>query len=79
MKAKRLDEVLDECLSAYIERRRTIEESLSLYPSLRGELEPLLRTAVEVVDAYSEASPPPEVMERVRQTFLDAAALRRFS
>ena len=77
MKAKRLDEVLDECLSAYLERRRTIEESLSLYPDLRTELEPLLSTALEVTGALAEPSRPHHLEERGRQKFLDSASVRR--
>lgn len=77
MKARRLDEVLDECLSAYLERRRTIEESLSLYPDLRTQLEPLLRTALEVTGALAEPSPPHHIEERGRQKFLDSASVRR--
>ena len=77
MKARRLDEVLDECLSAYLERRRTIEESLSLYPDLRAQLEPLLRTALEVTGTLAEPSPPHHIEERGRQKFLESASTRR--
>ena len=74
MKARRLEEVLDECLSACLEGRRTIEESLSLYPDLRPDLEPLLRTAVELADKFS--TPPPH-LERGRERFLESAQIRR--
>jgi len=77
MKARRLDEVLDDCLSACLEGRRSIEESLSLYPSLRQELEPLLRTAVEVADTLGGASPPEHIEERGRQEFLTSASVRQ--
>src|SRR5947199_8557685 len=77
MKARRLDEVLDDCLSACLEGRRSIEESLSLYPSVRQELEPLLRTAVEVADTLSGASPPEHIEERGRQEFLTSASVRQ--
>jgi hypothetical protein len=77
MKANRLDEVLDECLSAYLERRRTIEDSLSLYPDLRAQLEPLLRTALEVTGALAQPSPPHHVQEHGRQKFLESASTRR--
>jgi hypothetical protein len=77
MKARRLDEVLDECLSAYLEGRRGIEESLSLYPALRPELEPLLRTAAEIADTFSESSPPEHVEERGRQEFMTSASVRQ--
>jgi hypothetical protein len=77
MKASRLEEVLDECLSAYLDGRRTIEESLSLYPDVRRELEPLLRTAVELAEAYAEPPAPPRRQERGRQEFLNSASVRR--
>src|SRR6266542_117175 len=77
MKARRLDEVLEECLSAYLEGRRGIEESLSLYPALRPKLEPLLRTAAEIADTFSESSPPEHVEERGRQEFMTSASVRQ--
>ena len=77
MKARRLEEALDECLSAYLDGRRTVEESLSLYPALRDQLEPLLRTVVEVAGAYDESSPPAYLQERVRHKFLSSASVRR--
>ena len=75
MKARRLEEVLDECLSACLEGRRTIEETLSLYPALRSDLEPLLRTAVELADKLGTPSPPQ--LERTRDRFLERAQIRR--
>jgi len=77
MKARRLDEVLDECLSAYLEGRRSLDESLSLYPSLREELQPLLRTAIEVADTFGESSAPDHIEDRVRQEFLTSASVRQ--
>jgi hypothetical protein len=77
MKARRLDEVLDECLSAYFEGRRTIEDSLSLYPALREQLEPLLRTAIHVADTFNESSPPRRVEESGQQEFLTSASVRQ--
>jgi hypothetical protein len=77
MKASRLQEVLDESLSAYLDGTRTVEESLSLYPDVRRELEPLLRTAVELAEAYREPPPPPRLQERGRQEFLNNASVRR--
>ena len=77
MKASRLQEVLDESLSAYLDGTRTIEESLSLYPDVRHELEPLLRTAVELAEAFKEPPPPPHLWERGRQDFLNSASVRR--
>jgi hypothetical protein len=70
------EEILEECLSALLEGRRTIEESLSLYPAWRGRLEPLLRAAEETAAAFNQ-DPPPYVKERGLQRFLDAARVRR--
>jgi len=77
MRAKRYEEVLEECLSAYLEGRRSIEESLSLYPSLRAFLEPLLETAAEIDDSFQAPLPPADARERSRRRFLAAAARRR--
>lgn len=76
MKARRFEEVLEECLAAQLEGRRTIEESLSLYPSLASELEPLLRAAATLTDVFERNSPPSYVLERGRDRFLIAAANR---
>lgn len=76
MKARRLEEALDECLAAYLEGGRSVEESLSLYPALRDKLEPLLKTAIELADALN-ASPPSYVQESGRDRFLASAAVRR--
>ena len=72
------EEIFEECLSALLEGRRSIEESLSLYPAWRGRLEPLLRAAEEIAAGLNEApSPPPHVKERGLQRFLEAARMRR--
>lgn len=70
------EEIFEECLSALLEGRRSIEDSLSLYPAWRGRLEPLLRSAQEIATAYDQ-SPPPYARERGLQRFLEAARLRR--
>jgi hypothetical protein len=77
MRGRRLEEVLDECLSAHLEGRRTIEESLSLYPSLRPRLEPLLRTAAALADKVGGASPSPHLLKSGRDRFLESADIRR--
>lgn len=77
MKARRLEEVLDECLSAYLAGRRTVEESLSLYPDLRSRLEPLLRTATELADKFGNTTPAPHLVDRGRERFLESAQIRR--
>jgi hypothetical protein len=70
------EEILEDCLSALLEGRRTIEESLSLYPAWRGRLEPLLRAARDIAAGLDEI-PPPYSRERGLQRFLDAARVRR--
>ncbi|HLB26794.1 MAG TPA: hypothetical protein VJN32_04040 [Dehalococcoidia bacterium] len=70
------DDIFEECLSALLEGRRSIEESLSLYPAWRGRLEPLLRAAEEI-SVGLETTPPLYVKERGLQAFLDSARARR--
>jgi hypothetical protein len=78
MKANRFEEVLEECLSAHLEGRRSVEESLALYPALRPDLEPLLRTAAGVSDRLQSFAPPANVRDRGLQRFLaDARARQR--
>jgi hypothetical protein len=69
-------EILEECLSALLEGRRGVEESLSLYPAWKGQLEPLLRAAEEIAAALNQP-PPPQTRERGLQRFLEAARVRR--
>jgi hypothetical protein len=76
MSERRLEIILDECLSAYLDGRRTIEQSLSLYPSLKEQLEPLLRTATGVSDAFRASSPDPRSVASGRDRFLNSAAAR---
>ncbi len=70
------EEIFEECLSALLEGRRGVEESLSLYPAWRGRLEPLLRAAEEVAAGFDQ-SPPPQARERGLGRFLEAARTRR--
>jgi hypothetical protein len=78
MNARRLEEAFEECVAAYLEGRRSIEESLSLYPEFTDELAPLLRTAVRLSESFQKVSPPARVQERGLQRFLaDARARRR--
>ena len=70
------EEILEECLSALLEGRRSIEESLSLYPAWRGRLEPLLQAAEEIATAFDHAAPP-QARERGLQRLLEAARIRR--
>jgi hypothetical protein len=73
MQRRKFEEILDECISAYLSGRRTVEESLSLYPSVARELEPLLRAAADTAEALQQFSPPPSAQERIRLNILRAA------
>jgi hypothetical protein len=77
MSARRLEEILEECLSAYLDGRRSVEESLSLYPFYASELEPMLRTATGISYALNSYSPPLHVQQRGLQRFLSDARARR--
>jgi hypothetical protein len=76
MRQRRFEEVLDECISAYLEGRRSVEDSLSLYPSEARRLEPLLRAAADTFDLFQELRPPAQSQERIRQRIVRAAAER---
>jgi hypothetical protein len=70
------EEILEESLSALLEGRRSVDESLSLYPAWRGRLEPLLRAAEEIAAAFDQ-TPPAQTRERGLQRFLEAIRTRR--
>ncbi len=70
------EEILEECLSALLEGRRSVDESLSLYPAWKDRLEPLLRAAEEIAASLNEG-PPPYARERGLERFLEAAHTRR--
>jgi hypothetical protein len=74
---RRFEEILEECLSAQLEGRRSVEDSLSLYPSVAPDLEPLLRTAANISYAYEGLNPPAYLLERGRLRFVGAASERR--
>lgn len=76
-RVKRLSEILEECIEAGIAGRRSLEESLALYPAQAEELEPLLRTALSVSASFQSYTPPAAVEQRVRSRFLADAAARR--
>ncbi|MEE8369136.1 MAG: hypothetical protein V3S00_00040 [Dehalococcoidia bacterium] len=77
MASRTLEEILEECLSAYRDGRRGLEESLSLYPGMAEELESLLRITLEIDAGVRYWAPPEQLQEQVRQRFLAAAAKRR--
>ena len=76
MKRRQFEEILDECISAYLSGRRDVEHSLSLYPSIARELEPLLRAAADTADTFREINPSARVQERIRVKIQRAAAER---
>jgi hypothetical protein len=77
METRNLEEILEECLSAHLEGRRSIEESLSLYPWAAEELAPLLRTAAEVSSGLDFYKPSEDFREELRSRLLGRAAERR--
>ncbi len=77
MNARRLEEIFEECVTAYLEGRRSIEQSLSLYPAYADELGPLLRTAVRYSESFQKVTPPARAQERGLQRFLADARARR--
>ncbi|MEX0682980.1 MAG: hypothetical protein WD904_10250 [Dehalococcoidia bacterium] len=74
---KRLDQILEECIDAGISGRRSVEQSLALYPAVAVELEPLLRTALQVSGSFQSYSPPAAVEQRGLNRFLQDAVARR--
>ena len=76
-RVKKLNEILEECIEAGIAGRRSLDESLALYPAQAEELEPLLRTALSVFDSFQSYTPPAAVEQRIRSRFLADAAARR--
>jgi Domain of unknown function (DUF5667) len=72
---QRFEEILAECLEAVTTGQRTVEECLSLYPSWRDRLEPLLRLSYRLGQAsFPEADLA--FQEAARERFLAAARAR---
>jgi hypothetical protein len=72
---QRFEEILAECLEAVTTGQRTVEECLSLYPSWRDRLEPLLRLSYRLGQAsFPEADSA--FQEAARERFLAAARAR---
>ena len=76
MREGKFREIFEECLTAVLDGRRTVEDCLSLYPAIASELEPLLRTSLEVSDAFQAETPSWHVQERIRNRVLAAAHAR---
>ncbi len=76
-RVKRLNEILEECIEAGLTGRRSLAQSLALYPAQAEELGPLLRTALSISESFQSYTPPAAVQQRVRSRFLADAAARR--
>src|SRR5437867_2226289 len=74
MRESRQDEIFEDCLSALLEGRRSIADSLSLYPSLVEDLKPLLETAAHVCEELRQQPlPQAQVQEQMRQRLIAGA------
>ncbi|MDO8491698.1 MAG: DUF5667 domain-containing protein [Dehalococcoidia bacterium] len=74
------EDVLNECLEDVRAGRRTVEQCLARHPEQAGELEPLLKLALNVGKAAG-LDPGPEFKARARHRFQEAVhsrAERRF-
>lgn len=76
MRKVKLNEILEECLAAVLEGRRSVDDCLSLYPQFAPELEPLLATALEVSDTFQTETPSWHIQERTRLRVLAAHQAR---
>ena len=76
MRRGEFEDILEECLSALLEGRRDIKESLSLYPAWSRQLEPLLKTAQEIA-AGLDQTPSGYAKERGLHRILEAARAKR--
>lgn len=73
---KGIETILDECLAGLAEGE-SLEACLERHPHWRGELEPLLRTALALRQAYAQPAPAQEALARVRTGFLAEAQRRQ--
>ena len=76
MKEKKLEQVLEEALSAYIEGGRTREDILCEHAAYRGHLEPLLSTAIETYEEFQARHPSTAAQQRGLARFLADARAR---
>jgi len=70
------EDTLAECLEAITQGQRTVDQCLALYPQWARRLEPLLRVAVALGEAYV-AEPSPAHEPEARERFLAAARARQ--
>lgn len=76
MKEKKLEQVLEEALSAYIDEGRPIDEILREHAAYRGRLEPLLETAIASYEVFQSQQPSASARERGLTRFLSDARAR---
>ncbi len=76
MKEKKLELVLEEALSAYIEDGRTIDDIMREHAAYRGRLEPLLHTAIEAYEEFQARHPSTAARQRGLARFLADARAR---
>jgi hypothetical protein len=77
MKEKKLEQVLEEALSAYIDDGRTVEDILREHAAYRGRLEPLLETAIATFEAFQAEHPSVASREHGLTRFLSDALARQ--
>ncbi len=73
---QRFEDALADCLEAIAQGQRSIGQCLALYPQWAGRLEPLLRVAVSLGEAYAN-EPSAARQAQARQRFLGAARARQ--
>lgn len=66
--SKQFENILDECLEGVLVRGESIEQCLNRYPEQAGELEPLLRVALQS-RAIRDVYPHPEFKAKARYQF----------
>jgi hypothetical protein len=76
MREKKLEQVLEEALSAYIEEGRPLDDILREYAAYRGHLEPLMQTAIETYETLQREDPSAWSMGDGLERFLEAARAR---
>jgi hypothetical protein len=73
---RHLEDILTECLEAVAQGQRTVEDCLILYPESAEHLEPELRLALRLREAYYDAGPPADFQAAARERFLSAVQAR---
>lgn len=74
---RQFEDALAECLEAITQGQRNIDQCLALYPQWARRLEPLLRVAMSLGEAYAGEEPSAARQAEARQRFLAAARARQ--